>query len=379
MKSTSPHRSSIVEEILAGRGALAELFVAAVLLALGVNVLASAIAAILGISNEWLLLLGLSMVLLAFALISRKLIEKRCVQRSFKGLLAHRKKDNVLVKIPRYDFTESLTSYLQSLFAENEAMKKLWDKEPLSGIFDYDKESQKLNLKNVASKALIEEATEYYLLNRLSTHVTDFFNQSPFDDALLKEFGREDVPSVLFKNRFLDTFSRPMIERPAFVDSAMADKSNHGRIVASFGPNNARFESFDLVLPREAKVTRVSDRRIEIDTPKFCLHLEVNFPGVNTTLPRGFEKLYLEEEDQLSLSVYQIEVRISVEFKALALLTRAGWEYHMWLDSFIASFERRFAYDSFFEMIDWDRAMTVARVMQRASTASKVSTNVPQG
>ena len=335
--------------------------------------------AFLGISNEGLLLLGLSMVLLAFALISRKFIEKRRVQRSFEGLFAQRKNDNVLVKIPRYDFSESLSSYLQSLFSENGAMKKLWDKEPLSGIFEYDKESQKLNLKNVASKALIEEATEYYLLVRLSTHLTDFFNQSPFDDALLKEFGREDVPSVLFKNRFLDTFSRPMIERPAFVDSAMSDTPSHGRIVASFGPNNARFASFDLVLPREAKVTRVSERRIEIDTPKFCLHLEVGFSGANTNLPRGFEKLYLEEEEQLSLNVYQIEVRIFVEFKALALLTRAGWEYYMWLDSFIASFEQKFAHDSFFEMIDWDRAMTVARVMQRASTVSKVSINVPQG
>lgn len=65
---------------------------AAVFLALGVNVLASAIAAILGISNEWLLLLGLSMVFLAFALISRKFIEKRRVKRSFEGLFSYRKK-----------------------------------------------------------------------------------------------------------------------------------------------------------------------------------------------------------------------------------------------------------------------------------------------
>jgi len=363
MRPTSPHRSSIVEEILAGRGALAELFVAAVLLALGVNVLASAIAAILGISNEWLLLLGLSMVFLAFALISRKFIEKRHVKRSFEGLFAHRKNDNALIKIPRYDFSESLTSCLQSLFAENEAMKKLWDKEPLSEIHDYDKESQKAYIKNVASKALIEEAAEYYLLNRLSMHLSGFFSKLQFDDDLLKKFGREDIPSVLFKNRFLDTFSKPMIERPAFVDSVMTDKPSHGKIVASFGPNNARFEFFELVLPREARVTRVSERRIEIDTPKFCLHLEVNFPGYNKALPAGFEKLYLGEDDQLSLSVYSLEVRISVDFNALGLLTRAGWEYHMWLDSFIASFERRFAYDSFFETIDWDRAMTVARVM----------------
>src|SRR5262249_44046309 len=120
------------------------------------------------------------------------------------------------------------------------------------------------------------------------------------------------------------------------------------------GPNRARYEHFDLVLPREAKVSRIAGGKIEIDTPKLTLHLEAKFSGMNTSLPHGFAKLYLNEPSPRETHTYLVEVEVSVVFKALALLHRSGWDYYMWLDSFLDSLEHQFASSAFFERIDWD-------------------------
>lgn len=370
MRTRSLHNSSLVEGILASRGALAELLVAAVLLSLGVNLAASAIVSLFKTSSILLFFIALFLILFSLYLIASKLISKRSVERTFVGLLVLKKSSNSLVTVPRYHYSEALAKYLEGIFAENEAIKVLWNNEPISGIIYFDEAAKVARVKDIASKAIIEEATEYYLLNSLSSHLSGFFNKESFDDALLREFGREDVPSILFKNRFLDTFSRPMVDRPIFVGSDTSAESKFGTIWASFGKNGARFERFDLILPREAKVTRVSKRKIEIDTSKFSLNLEVKFPGYGESIPFGFNKFYLEEEDFLAISSYRMEVKISVEFKSLALFTRTGWDYHMWLDSFIDSLEQDFSIEAFIEKIDWDRAMTIARVMQRATAMS---------
>ena len=356
-----------LKALLSGRGALLELFFAAVLLALGVNLLASGIAAFFDVTSGRLILTSSALIVISFGLIARKLLEQRCVQRRFSGLFVYNKQRNELVRIPAYEFSEAVSGYLDSLFSENEAIRKLWEKEPLSGIFDYNKESKKVTLRQLASLALIREATEYFLLDRLSTHLTDYFNEPPFDNNLLKQFEREDVPTVLFRNRFLDVFSRPMIERPAFIDSAWPREPSPGKVVRMFGPNSVRYESFELVLPREAKVSRGTEGKIEIDTAKFTLHIEADFKGANTNLPRSFERLYLNENSMHDTHAYLVEVEISVVFKALALLHRSGWHYYMWLDSFLNALDRRFSSSAFFERIDWDSAMTIVRVMQHTS------------
>jgi len=105
---------------------------------------------------------------------------------------------------------------------------------------------------------LIVEATEYYVLETLSTHLTDYFNQSELDSARLKEFSREDVADIVFKNRFLDTFSRPMRERAAFVRDSPKTSNHMDRVVAFYGSNGVRYSKFDLVLPIGARIERRS-------------------------------------------------------------------------------------------------------------------------
>lgn len=185
------------------------------------------------------------------------------------------------------------------------------------------------------------------------------------DKEQLRELTREDVPSVVFKNRFLDTFSRPMHERAAFVDTTLTRTPSIGKISASFQAGGVRYAEFDLVLPAGAKVSRSSPTSVEIDTPRFRLTIEVAFAAYNTNLPRGFERLYLEGRSLSNVSAYKVDVNTLITFKPLSLLSQSGWQYHTWVDSFLSSLEDAFSADEFFRRIDWDRAMTVARVVQR--------------
>lgn len=363
----------VVASILKSRGAVLELVVAAVVLALGVNLLATAIAHLFGTSNQAMLWTSVALVVVSLALIARRTIVSRSVSRSFEAFLCYHKKENRLIEVPRYAFSENISNYLNGLFAENEAPKKLWDADPLSNTFKHDTKTGSFEKRATAAGQLIVEAVEYLLLEQLSTHLTDYFNHASLDTEKLQALTREDVPGVIFKNRFLDTFSRPMQERAAFVESALKRGTPIGKICSSYGPGGVRYSDFDLVLPKNAKVQRVAPNSVEIDTSKFCVKLEVNFSGFNTNLPRGFERLYLDGMSLDDVGAYRVDIKAIVNFKPLALLSQSGWQYHSWLDSFLTSLEEDVAKEEFFKRIDWDRAITVARVVQRtlSSAATK--------
>lgn len=375
----------MLKELLQGRGAFLELLTAAVVLALGVNILASSLIDILALPQINQLLVALFVVLVALLLIGRKIMRAGHVHKSIEAVVLFSKKENRLVRIPRYRFSESLSDYIESLFSENEALKKIWESDPLSKQFDFDATSGKPTYRKTNACLLMQEAIEYFVLDRLSTHLTDYFNNPPFDEELLKKFGREDVPSVLFKNRFLDTFSKPMTERPAFVDDALKDKPKFGTIISLRGKGQARYELFDLVLPQKSKVTRTAHGAIEIDTPKFKLHIEAVFSGTNAVLPHRFESLYLRQDDYTDLTAYAAKISITVAFKPLALVTQIGWSYHMWLDSFLESITKDSSKSQFLERISWEPARTVFELIEssgkieriKLASGSQVSNAVP--
>lgn len=366
----------LLATVLKDRSSIIELVLAAVVLGLGVNVLAS-IAAIYFQDAAWpLTLFGVSLVVLGIAVTARRLFGASKVQRRFEGFVCFRRETSELLAVPRYEYVEKLIDHVNALFAENEAPKKLWESDPVHKSLEVDTKTLTATKRVTAAGQLLIEATEYFVLETLSTHLTDYFNHSDFDAERLREFGREDVPTLLFKNRFLDTFSRPMRERAAFVDQTLADQPWHEQAVSSYGPGGLRYHKFDLVLPKEAMVSRVSSNSIRIDAPKFIMTLSVAFDGFGSVLPRGFEELYLGEVQFPDVSTYQVAVAVDVEFKPLALLTRTGWDYHAWLDSFLLKLEHSLSRESFLRHIQWSGAVTVARIVERV-IARQVATAHP--
>ncbi|PLC07467.1 hypothetical protein CY658_10980 [Variovorax sp. RO1] len=268
------------------------------------------------------------------------------------------------MKVPRYEYSEEIKSFVEGLFAENAAPKRLWDSDPVHNAFEIDVNAGTGRIRQTEAGQLIVEATEYFVLETLSTHLTDYFNQSGLEAAHLKELSREDVPDIVFKNRFLDTFSRPMRERAVFMKDSGATPPP-GRVVSSYGPNGVRYSRFDLTLPLGAKVQRLSPSSILISTPKFMLTVSVDFAGFGANLPSGFTELYLEGCSFSDLSVYQVGLTTSVEFKPWALLSRSGWDYHAWLDSFLAKLEKSFDGEEFLRGIDWEAAATTAHAVHQ--------------
>lgn len=352
----------MIASLLKNRGSLIELVLAACVLGLGVNFLAAAIGTYF-IDDPWAqLLLGLSLAKLAIFTIARRMFDANDFDREIEGFLSIRNEPSQPIIIPGYEFSERIIDNLNSLFAENEAPKKLWLSDPLTNTFQFDATTGKSETRDTAAGLLLREATEYFLLSSLSTHLTDYFNHPKFEDEKLKELGRSDVPSLLLTNRFLDTFSRPMVDRPGFIDDVMAGDRQDAVWASAKG--GLQYERFDLMLPRGAKVQRAAEGHIEINAPKFVMRLKVHVDGTNTVLPRDFEKLYLGEHDHSKIHNYRIAVTLDVDFKPFALYSRSGWEYYSWLDSFTTQLEAEMSQKRYFEKIQWDVVLTLARVSQ---------------
>jgi len=370
-----PH-PPIISSLLKSRRSIVELIIAAVFLALGVNLLATIIANMFETGAACLLWISLALVLTSVALIAHRTFAATRVSSSLEGFFCYDPTTNELVRVPRYTYSEQLSGYFDGLFAENDAPRKLWATDPLSGALKHDKSTGTWEDRATAAGQLIIEATEYFVLERLSTHLGGYFNSAEVDKEQLRELTREDVLGLVFKNRFLDTFCRPMEERAAFVDITLTRTSSIGKLRLAVRPSGVRYAEFNLVLPAGAQVSRSSPTSIEIDTPRFSLTIKIGFDAYNTTLPRGFDSLYLEGRSPSNVSAYKVDVTTLVRFKPLSLLSQSGWQYHTWVDSFLSSLEDAFSADEFFRLIDWDRAMTVARVMERILADTPTKTGV---
>lgn len=360
-----------VSTLLQNRGALLQVLVAAVFLALGVNLLSTAITdAIESKTALW----GLSLLLLALSafFVLRQMIPSRRTHQTMSGFLVFHAENNELIKVPRYEYSEKISGFVEGLFAENSAPKRLWDADPVHKAFELDAQTGTMRFRQTEAGQLIVEATEYYVLDALSTHLTDYFNQSGLDSAQLQEFSREDVPDILFRNRFLDTFSRPMRERAVFSNDS-TDSAKFGDIYSLHGPNGVHFSKFDLILPTGAKVQRLSQNSILITTSKFKLTFSIEFDGLGANLPHKFSELYLDGLSYSDVRTYGVQLITSIEFSRWALLSRSGWDYHVWLDSFLENLTNQSDSDVFLKGIQWEAAVTVARVVNERLRRKKVA------
>lgn len=344
-----------VEEMLSGRTALLELLLAGFLLALSVEFMSASGLEMFSVPEDWLPLAGLLLAVITILLFFWRFSRSVGVQTvSLEGFLIYLKKSNTFVRIPRYTYGFLIHQYLQSAFTENSALKTLWNKEPL-----WNKGS--LVEQNTESMKLVHEATEYFLLTYLSIHLTDYFNDIKFGKNRLKEYYRDNIPDILLKNRFMELFSRPMDQRPHFVDD-LPLPPYLGTIVSS-GRGGARYERFNLILPRNSTITRNDDGTIKIETSKFVLNFLVDFSTVGTNLPHKFEEFYLGLKDLDEYYVYEVGIKIHTIFKILSLFSWSGWEYNKWIDSFINYLDLNFSKEQFIKDLNWSTVLTLIEVI----------------
>ena len=352
-------RSGAISDLMARRSNLIELVVVAVLLALSLEFVGGSLVEILPLSPQCILATGLILGLIALGYSLVRLFGVRRRSQTYEGFFTYHKQMNSLIRVPRYRYSEKLFDYLRGAFSENEALKAMWDKEPLADIFKAEVD-RKIARRSFRSVEFIIEATEYFFVNELSLHLSSYFNTEANRSKRLTTLFRNDIPDLLLSNRFLETFSRPMEQRPQFIERFSTRKHEPPReVVYAMGKGGAIYNRFDLTLPVNSRVKRLSKNSLEVETSRFRLVSTVNFNAINTFIPFKFHKYILGVDIPLDTRDFKVEITIDVRFKFGALLSLAGWDYYRWVDSFLERFRDSFSKEAFFESIGWEQALTV--------------------
>lgn len=360
-KNTRP----IVQGVVISRQNLIDLVVTAILLAFGVNLIVGRILTPGVLSSSLTLLVGVVLCLGSMLYLAARLFGRRAERRTYEAFLIYNRKKNEIIPVPRYAFSEEIYSYIRGAFVENPALKTLWEKESLKDLFSVDLDGATTVRKPQRAAQLLSQAAEYFVLNKLSTHLTDYFADEKFKKQNLRKYCREDVPEVLLRNPFLEMFSRPMEHRPAFVEDTFRDKE-YEEVVLAYGPGGVIYDKFDLTLPKGSVVRRVEDNKVEIETKKLKMSITVRFEGFETVLPEGFEEYYLRINDPLDfIHNYEVNVDIQVSMKLGALLSATGWQYYRWIDSFLGEIEKDLSKDAFFKLLNWESAFTILQCLKQ--------------
>jgi hypothetical protein len=194
--------------IFAIQADFAQLIIVAILLALGANVLAAGLAGLLAPSRAGLILLGVLLIVVGLVMAFWRIRPSINGVSDLEGVI-FLTKNRQPVAVKRYRFSGALENYVNGLITENKALGRIWNE---NDFFTWPEKIKNSEFIVTASKSkdLAVEAIEYFSLERLSTHLTDYFNQDDsVDHNRIVTLLRKDVPELFLQNRFLDLFSDP--------------------------------------------------------------------------------------------------------------------------------------------------------------------------
>jgi hypothetical protein len=215
----NPDGSGFLSALMLNRARAAEVVVVAVALAFGVHLLAAYAEAKLSLGG--VLIVGAGTVAVGLTYVLARAFWPGSRVRSLAGFFIYDATTSMLVEDdPRYELGYALRTYLQSAFAENAGLKSAWQHSPLAPPPDDENPAG----DPTQGRELIRQATEYFVLSHLSTHLGDYFTSNRARSQDLQTLSHTDVPDVLLQNRFMKLFTEPMNERAAFLDET---RSSH--------------------------------------------------------------------------------------------------------------------------------------------------------
>ncbi len=331
-------------------------------MALGVEFLADSIGAGLSLQPMAALVLGLLLIPLGLLVFAIRVITLRNQSVRLTGIFVCRQ-DHTPISVPEYRFGDQFASILNAGFAENKALRSQW-----RAVETDQHDSKSWYSEDPASRRLVEEAAEYFVLDSLSLHLSSYFNQPNTARASIVELNRDDIPRVLLDNRFLSLFSTPMQDRPAFGPDwpsrgGVRQKSASGwKLIRAFS-GEALYHRLSLILPKGSTVTRSKDKGVVISTPRLRLSLRVDYGGYAAFIPPEFCDTYLKTAYR-DLDMRQVSLVLRVSLKPLGLLL-GGWEQYRWVDSFIRDLQEKVSFERFMERIAWPSVAAYLRCENR--------------
>ncbi len=357
----SDNKPVFLKEILNNRRNLFELISAAVLIGFGVELMAASIYGHFNFDHKdsFFFLAGLVFLLLGFVYFIFNFFGRRKFSRELIGFFIFDRINKEVIPIDSYEFSYKLSKHLKIAFSEDKALKKTWDNVKFNDIHRGDIHDDFLKI--------INEASEYYLLEKLTEHLSEFFNPSEYDNNEIVEYERNDIPDILLKNRFLELFSKPMEQRAAFIPDEPIEKGEEDpqdKIVACY-TEDAMFQNFELILPKNSKIKRNKNNSISIKTQRFTLKINSITDGTATYIPWEFCKHYLGLTNPLDISEFIVQFKIDITFHFGSLFRAIGWKYYKWIDSFVIELEKDFEKDYYFNnKIEWDKAYTIFKCLK---------------
>ena len=342
------------------RSELGQFIVGAVVVALGAGVVASGLVQIFSDKAAIVTIFGFIVLFSGLFVAAWRVLPVTSGNLSVNLLFLLDSKSRKPIDIPRYGFSGEVSSYIKALSAENKAIAKAWSENKFHNMPKMGEgigvTEEKVVISENESAKLAVEAIEYFVLDTLSTHFTDYFNQEATADPLkLVTFERNDVPGIFTQNRFLDLFSRPMNEREAFAERSGGSRG--GKVVFAYGPGGVRYDHFDLTLPKGAKISRDRHGAFGIATSKFSLTIRCSVSFASYGVSWDFLKYYLgigysDIDDQIAT------IDVKVKFSPLQLFSKSGIQYYRWVDEFLEKLVHEADFECFLNDIGWETALT---------------------
>ncbi|MFK4474927.1 hypothetical protein ABH897_004695 [Paenibacillus sp. RC73] len=375
------NKNNYLLEILNNRNNVIRFIFITILLSFGLSVIAGSLTFTNGFKAVYGFSVGGVIILLVIAYLFWFVLKSMKKELIIDCILIHDKKENKLIDIGRYSFSKGINDYLFAALSEDKDLKAIWDREPLGC---YQTVGDWMHGRISKSRNIINEVVEYYVIEELSLHLSRYFNNSSFSKENIQEIARNEVPEVLYQNRFLNLFSKPMEERASFDNPKRKEEEKPkeyyvngkkitleiGETVYAFGKDGARYNKFNLVLPKSSRVKRVDKNTIRIITDRFNFDIYVNFEEEPYSPPEGFIEHYLcpgaERTDRFfRYEGYEMKVELRIQFKILKFLFNGKWEYFYWLDSFLERINQRMSSSEYFERINWESTYTMLEVIEK--------------
>ncbi|MGW1715408.1 hypothetical protein [Streptomyces sp. NPDC002156] len=255
--------------------------------------------------------------------------------------------DHKMVPIPKYNASETVARHFEGAFAENPALRRQWEREPLESM--RQRVNGQMHIRSVASAKLIREVYEYAILEDVTTHLADYFNGYSGREEDLRTYERNDLPDVLLANRFLELFSRDMADRDAFRFDD--DPPDGGRVVMQTGPGGY-FHHFELTLPTGSTLRREDNSNLVISGPAFQMKISVQFRGTGSPMPFDYLAHYVGA-DPLSVHAFKVQIDIQVLVRRSFIFSGRRWSDHLWVDSLVDRLVERFSVERHLARINW--------------------------
>jgi hypothetical protein len=358
-----------LKEVISKRKEFVLLVLAAAVLAFGINIFIGYILQTKEVPKEEIIFIGTTAIIIVLIGMLLFSFRSRKYSKTINACFLINHKTNRLLAIRDYDFSEDLTHIINSILAENDALKTIWDTTLLHAQ-DTRKRIPRLSRRASATLAkqartnpnegkeaisLLLEAIEYIVLEELSAHLSSYFSSYVNEDSYIQEYQWEDIPALLLQNRVLALLSVADGEKENnFKESSATATVSTDTIDSLPNPKIPMNNRFDLILPTGTSIHRPRPGKIELEKKHLRLTMDIEYPGSSQSLPIDFIVMFLGVDDPDEVDAKQVNIKITYTVKALSLLFQSGWEYFYWVESFKERLDDVFSVDNYFKRINLD-------------------------